>query len=260
MTQNATAVGTKTILTFVIPMVIIAMFAHKVISQAKTATYINSASKVCWCPCTAPSYLDWKWYPAKAIGTPARPHYFLRSESNLFPFGNSTHSLINRSISSVSNAHVTTVTCCLHARRTRPLGHPPRESLGQLFRIAFPLRQQRNWWSHGESNPDLKLAKLAYCRYTDGPKTRCINFTPTIRGTVLLPETFREVIISGEGKPSNFFCCSVHLKSIAITGIPDSGTKPRHFIWAAIRPDWFIYGFYVPTLTWEIGCGRRIWT
>ena len=28
------------------------------IGQAKTATYINSASKVCWCPCTAPSYLD----------------------------------------------------------------------------------------------------------------------------------------------------------------------------------------------------------
>jgi hypothetical protein len=87
-------------------------------------------------------------------------------------------SLINRSISSVSNAHVTTVTC----QPTRPQNSSLRTSTcenrhSQLFRIAFPLRQQRNWWSHGESNPDLKLAKLAYCRYTDGPETRCINFS-----------------------------------------------------------------------------------
>src|ERR1017187_1035381 len=58
------------------------------------------------------------------------------SESNLFPFGNSTHSLINRSITSVSNTHVTTVTCCLHARRIRPLGHP-------LTGIAWPTLSYR---------------------------------------------------------------------------------------------------------------------
>ena len=128
-----------------------------------------------------PVTLTEKWSDSKAIATPARPHYFLRSESNLFPFGNSTHSLINRSITSVSNTHVTTVTCRLHARRTRPSGHPLQESLGKLFRIVFPLRQQRNWWSQGESNPYLQLAKLPYCRYTDGPERDAYILRCTIK-------------------------------------------------------------------------------
>lgn len=39
----------------------------------------------------------------------------------------------------------------------------------QMTKLLTP-RNPVNWWSHGESNPDLKLAKLPYYRCTDGPK------------------------------------------------------------------------------------------
>src|SRR5262249_2480888 len=53
-------------------------------------------------------------------------------------------------------------------------GHPPCRRSGKLRRF-FLLTGK---WSHGESNPDLYVANVAYSRYTmapDGPETRFLR-------------------------------------------------------------------------------------
>lgn len=124
---------------------------------------------------------------------------------NLFPFGNSTHSLINRSISSVSNAHITTVTTdFLSTRIASEFTYGPRSS---GFSYCISSEATEKLVEPRGIEPRSVACKAAVLPLYRWPHNEMPNFSSTIKDTVLLPPLVltTERMGHGEAYASIFF-------------------------------------------------------